>query len=250
LLISVVFAIPFLGNTIFLILWAAWILMTTAYSVKPIRLKERGSIGLVDVVLAQRVMPILLVFAAFGYSKTGDVLLITIYILFRGLASDINHQIEDYQQDWKTATRTFAVSKGYGRTRKIFYFVLECEKLLLLFILIVMLIRLHDQSGMTIHPFLTLPFVYIAAYLYSIYRIIRGRWENPFGTREKSIFQFIHHPFPSVILPLFLLCNLMVYNLVYGLLLILFLQNKRLLNKETIVNSYPYTLLKKISSSH
>ncbi|MEJ2637726.1 MAG: UbiA family prenyltransferase [Calditrichia bacterium] len=246
-LMSAIFALPFINNKWFVLAWLIWFFLTSTYSFKPIRLKERGKIGLISVVFAQRIMPTLLVFAAFGFLNLWMIILITTYIFFRGLSSDINHQLEDYHLDIKTDTKTFAVIMGFERTKSILRSVLEIEKLLLLLVLFSMFLDFNIHFSMQRYLFFLVMIFYIFIYIFSLYRIRTGDWKNPFDTLEKSIFQFIHHPFPSVLLPVFLLCNLSFFNPYYLLILILFLWNKGLLYRGTIANSYPYALIKKMS---
>ena len=59
-------------------------------------------------VFAQRVLPILLLFAAFQFDGWLEVAIFTGNDLFRGLSSDLNHQIADYRNDSFTRTQTFA----------------------------------------------------------------------------------------------------------------------------------------------
>ncbi|NMB81970.1 MAG: DUF1015 domain-containing protein, partial [Ignavibacteria bacterium] len=57
-----------------------------------------------------RVLPILLLFAAFKHHAWIEVMVLTVYVLFRGLSSDLNHQVEDYDND---------VIKKHEKTRKV-----------------------------------------------------------------------------------------------------------------------------------
>ncbi len=249
LVIAALFALPFYSNFLFTGLWLTWIMMTSAYSVKPVRLKERGALGLFVVVLAQRVLPVLLVFMAFGYTNWLDVVVITFYIFLRGLVSDINHQLEDYHLDHQTATRTFAVTTGEKRTKALFYFVLELERFLLPVVLILMGLHLNRFGNVVWRPFWLMIIPSVALYFYSLFRLYKKDDQNPFIPGRKNVFQFLHHPFPGIILPGFLLLLLMLQNYWYGLLLLLFAWNKRILDKSTIFNSYPVMILRKWKTS-
>ncbi|HEM49226.1 MAG TPA: hypothetical protein ENO27_03350, partial [Caldithrix sp.] len=106
LILSVFFAIPFLQYNLFIILWGTWLFLATFYSLKPIRFKEWGKAGLIIVVIAQRVLPVLIAFSAFDFKVLPDLIFITLYLFFRGITSDMNHQIQDYENDIRTNTRT------------------------------------------------------------------------------------------------------------------------------------------------
>lgn len=138
LLLSLAFASNFWGKQGFLALWLVWFLITTFYSLRPIRLKERGKVGLAFVVIAQRVLPTLIVFAAFSHWDAITILVFTSYMLFRGLSSDVSHQLEDYHRNVATGTGTYAVQSGFEKTRKLFRVSLEMEKVLLFLCLLIM----------------------------------------------------------------------------------------------------------------
>ena len=75
LVVGVVFALmvacglPFVRRFGFLPLWVAWVLATTLYSLPPVRLKERGAIGLAATVVAQQPLPAAMAFAALGHLR-------------------------------------------------------------------------------------------------------------------------------------------------------------------------------------
>ncbi len=228
---------------LFLPLWLTWLLLATIYSVKPLRLKERGIIGLIDVVFAQRVLPTLLLFAAFRFREPLDVILITVYILLRGIASDLNHQLEDYHADARTGTTTFAVTAGKSHSRRLFQTVIESERFIGLVVMGFIAWRLSDDYGLVLY---VLPATYGIAYLYSLYRLFRGDDANPFIQSGKTVFQFLHHPFPTIVLPLFLAFFLLKFNWLYTLPILLLIVHKRLFRKEVVMNSFLGNLVKRI----
>ena len=239
-LLSVILAIPFLKQDFFLVFWMIWIFFTTSYSTKPLRLKEKGKYGLIIVVLAQRLLPILLVFAAFNYLYLIDVCIISLYVLFRGLSSDLNHQLEDYQLDVRTSTTTFVVNRGFDASQKIFTTILRIERVLLLIFLLRMGLLLGEEysiSTLIIWMFFTL---YVFMLLKAEIITIKGYFHNPFSKNEKNIMQFIHHPFPTIVLPFLLLLFLVRYNFFYVIFFIILIINKNLFNSKILKNNFLY----------
>ena len=252
LLMSVAFSLPFWENQFFLYVWLSWIVIATAYSMHPIRLKERGKIGLIFVVIAQRVLPTLIIFTAFSYYKIIDVGLLTSYILFRGLSSDINHQLEDYHNDSMTGTKTYAVQTGYSKARNIFRFSLEMEKILLGLSLLLMSIELSHLEIIGIPLLLPIVIFYAAVYGFNLIKIFQEKDinVNPFIPDRKDIFQFIHHAFPSVLLAFYLLVILSIYEPLFLIILICFIIYRKMYSIDLIINSFPVRFFRNIIGSH
>lgn len=241
-LCSIVFALPFINSSAFVVSWGVWIFLSTFYSVRPVRFKERGKTGLFVAVFAQRVLPIIIVFAAFEYFKGLDVFLFVNLILFRGLASDINHQIEDYENDIYTDTNTSAVSVGKQKMEKYFRFVLEYEKISMLLVLGFMAFRIQGFEIMNLNVLLLLPAVYLVLYLLVLVKIRKSGEDhariNPFKRTGSDLFQFVHLFFPNVFLNMFLLLLLVFENYYFGIYIILFSLFFRLYKLEVIKNSF------------
>ena len=247
--INLLLLVPFWRRPFFLLLWTTWFLISTFYSLPPIRLKEQGKVGLVFVVFAQRVIPILLVFSLFGFNLSPDVFLILIYILLRGASSDINHQVEDYKNDLSTGTKTAAVEIGLERFVEIFKWVLELERIFLLTILVLLAWRLLKVSGLT--PFAGLVPLIIYSLIFGI-----GEWAihirkkslkeiNPYSA-EKNIFQTIHLVYPNIFLPVYLILILAYHNWLFAFFFLFYLIVFRLYDPKTIRSSFLFkTILKK-----
>lgn len=242
---SVVFALPFISKPYFIILWLLWIFAAMGYSLKPLRLKEKGKSGLIVVVLAQRLLPILLVFSAFRFSELFDILIISGYIFLRGFASDVYHQLSDYEADSATGTATFAVEKGLESTRRFFHAILEFEKLLLLVFLIRLSMVLSYEYDVEFHWMWLVFLGVLLLYFINLYLIGKGRDRNPFHPNQRNVFQFIHHPFPTIILPILLIAILITHNRLYLLFLALILIQKRMWDKEIITSSFPFQVFRK-----
>jgi 4-hydroxybenzoate polyprenyltransferase len=226
---------------LFIIWGLSWLSIATAYSTKPFRLKERGKIGLIFVVIAQRVLPVLIVFSAFNHYNWLDCIVLTIYIFFRGLSSDLNHQIEDIDIDLATNTGTYAVAEGHKKAQKIFRFSLEMEKTLLILCLFVILFKLNQIKFLGYSFILPILVFYLLLYGASWLKI-KAQGEdkdvNPFVSGRKDIFQFIHHTFPSVILPFYLLLFLVYNSWQFIIILLFFIMLRKIYSIELLKNSF------------
>jgi len=243
--ISVLSGYFFIENYAFLPLWISWILISTFYSLPPIRLKEKGKTGLIFVVFAQRLIPILLVFSAFNFSISWEIIVLAIYVFFRGASSDINHQLEDFENDIVTGTSTFAVKLGQKKVISILRFSLEVEKVLLQVILIYFIFMFTDFHYV---PFIILGasvFLYTVMYWISMYQIVRMPTidVNPFKPSGSGIFQFLHHSFPSVILAATLNLILVFFNWQFLLILLAFGFLKGVFSPTMIKNSFLFRAL-------
>jgi 4-hydroxybenzoate polyprenyltransferase len=251
LMLSLVFARNFWGRQGFFPLWLGWFLITTFYSLRPIRLKEKGKVGLAFVVVAQRVLPTLIAFAAFEHWDTITVLVFTLYMLFRGLSSDLNHQLEDYKRDASTGTLTYAVETGLQKTGRTFRFSLEAEKGLLLICLFIMYLMLPRVQAYGFSLLLPPLLLYLLLYGLNWLQLIKHGNNidvNPFSYGKKDVFQFIHHAFPSVLLPVYLLLVLSYQNWIFLSLLIFLIGYRRLYSFKLIKNSYPIQIIRKMKS--
>ena len=243
---SAVFAWRFVEQSWFVGLWAAWVFTATAYSLPPFRLKEKGTLGLINVVAAQRLIPALLVYTVFNPVATVDLVLFTLYIWARGFASDIAHQLADYENDRETDTRTFAVSSGERRARRIFHIVLESEKVLLLAVLFRMVVMAVETPLLTYQVLWLLLLIALPAYAYNLVQLRGGADRNPFLHGERNVFQFLHHAFPSVVMPMVLLLILCRFNPLYLLLVAVLAWNKGLFRREILLESYPVRLVRNL----
>jgi 4-hydroxybenzoate polyprenyltransferase len=251
LTLSILFGFRFLKNPFFLPLWVCWGLVATFYSLKPIRLKERGKVGLFFVVFAQRILPALLIFAAFNHYALTDVIVFTAYIFFRGLSSDLNHQLEDYLNDSGTGTGTYAVTAGLQKAKKVFRFSLESEKSLLIVCLVVMYLKIRGFEIYGISLLLPIVFIYLVLYALNLFEIKSKGADvdiNPFVPGRKNIFQFIHHAFPSVVLPFYLLAMLVFKEWMFISILIIFVVFKRMYSPSLILNSFPVQNIRDMSA--
>jgi len=252
LALSMIAGVKFSENRLFMPLWMCWLFVATFYSLKPLRLKERGWIGLLFVVIAQRVLPTLLIFAAFNHLETMDVIAFTSYIFFRGLSSDLNHQLEDYRQDITTGTETFAIQAGSRRAARAFRVSLEIEKILLVPCLIVAYFKLNYLQWHGISLLLPPLIGYFILYFLSLKQLSNSKSfqnVNPYIPGRRDVFQFIHHTFPSVVLPFYLLLILLydTREITFVMLTLLFVIYRKLYSVDLIKNSFLIKSIAKIN---
>ncbi len=247
LFLSVISGWYFSDHQDFLLIWFIWIFIGSFYSLPPLRFKERGKPGLLLVVLAQRLLPILLVFTAFGFERTAEIVLLAAYVFFRGLSSDVNHQVEDYENDVKTETGTFAVSTGLGLAQKVLRFSLEMEKILLAVILAMFLYVFAWFDVLPLMLLVAAVLLYYGLWFYSIFLSFKspGLDVNPFKGRG-DVFQLLHHSYPSVILSLVFSLIVSYFNLEFLIIFLLMALIRRLFSVELIKSTFIYRTLSKV----
>lgn len=98
-------------------------LIATLYSVRPVRLKERGMLGVAADALAVHALPTL--FVLFLFADVGRVaplpfaLSAVIWSVLFGLRGIISHQVWDHENDVRSGTRTLVTRVGPGPARHI-----------------------------------------------------------------------------------------------------------------------------------
>ncbi len=205
---------PFARQPGFIPLFLIWALAATFYSLPPIRLKERGGVGLATTILAQQPLPALLALAALGYLTAWGAWVFVAYITLRGISSDAGHQMRDRAHDAAAGATTFAVRRGEAAIARLYGLSLELETLLLGGVLIVLLLDLPpvDLGEWIIAPAWPLLLVYLALLPFTLgrawMRLARGEWVDPYDESPagppRDRLHLIHHLFPSVILPFYL----------------------------------------------
>jgi 4-hydroxybenzoate polyprenyltransferase len=206
--------LPFAQQPGFIPLFLIWALAATFYSLPPIRLKERGGIGLATTILAQQPLPALLALAALGHLTAWGAWVFVAYIALRGISSDVGHQMRDRARDAAAGATTFAVRWGEAAIARLYGMSLELETFLLGGVLIVLLLDPPpvNLGGWLIAPAWPLLLVYLALLPFTLgrawTRLARGEWVDPYDESPsgppRDRLHLIHHLFPSVILPLYL----------------------------------------------
>ena len=112
-------------------LWAAELLLLLAYSVPPIRLKERGILGVTADALYAHVVPALL--AAYSFhvltQRVFDgfvtfAVALAAWQFFLGMRSVLTHQLSDADHDRASGTSTHVIRRGEEASMRLLKFVL------------------------------------------------------------------------------------------------------------------------------
>jgi len=218
-------ALPFAGQPWFLALWLTWLALGTAYSLPPLRLKERGSIGLVAPALAQQAFPVLIAFAAFGRLGRLDVWLFTGYALSKGLSLILLHQRLDLVGDKMTQTRTFAAQRGERAVTLAAFAALELEKALLWgpLLLAVQVAPAWFLGGQAINPAWPLALLYLPIHLASLaegwHGWRTGQLRDPYHGPISGATGIACVAWPIIVFPFYLLGLLTVAYPLHGLML-------------------------------
>ncbi len=206
--------LPFVRQPGFLPLWIAWALTTTCYSLPPLRLKERGLLGLAATIVAQQPLPAAMAFSALGALPSWGALVFIASITLRGICSDVGHQMRDRARDEAAGATTLAVRLGHPAIARLYGLSLELETITLGGVLLVLLVdvppaRLGHWSIAPASPLLIaylalLPFTIGRAWL----RLRRGEWVDPYDESPtgppRDLLHLVHQSFPVVLLPLYL----------------------------------------------
>lgn len=226
--------LPFARRPAFLALWGVWVLVTMCYSLPPVRLKERGVLGLAATIAAQQPLPAAMAFAALGYLHTWGAWLFIAYITLRGICSDVGHQMRDRERDAAAGAQTFAVRHGHKAIARLYGLSLELELLWLAAVLVVLWMDIPPVrvGAWNIASALPLIAFYLALAPLTLgrawIRLERGEWVDPYDESPqgppRDLLHLMHQPFPVVVVPLYLALGLTVYywpNVIFVIALVL-----------------------------
>lgn len=110
-------------------LLAAEFSLLLAYAVPPIRLKEKGFIALLADALYAYAIPFTLAFHTFHCIANTSIELsqygfIFAWQLMVGLVNILIHQLEDFENDIQTQTKTWVIYLGKNKSKKILFFII------------------------------------------------------------------------------------------------------------------------------
>lgn len=94
------------------------LILLTFYSVKPIRFKEKGILGIIIADGAQRSL-LFLIFALFISARLFPTVFFFCWLFIIGFQDELGHQLRDIKNDEKAGVRTLAQRVGYKLGRKI-----------------------------------------------------------------------------------------------------------------------------------
>jgi len=102
------------------VLWSVVLayVLAAAYSLYPMRLKERGFLGLLVGAIAQRVLPAFILFAIYNHWNADTAALLILYAII-GLRWMLIHQILDESNDHKAGVRTFVTQKSANKAKSL-----------------------------------------------------------------------------------------------------------------------------------
>lgn len=195
-------------------------LLFTAYSVPPLRLKERGIAGVITDAVYAHVLPLLVTWLTFSHLTRVPTslwfgMLLGAWGLMMGVRNILHHQMYYAASDSKANTRTFAIMYGPEKIpRLVCFWLLPLEIILWLLILVVFTIKI---------PLLGLGFV-----LFLLWILLRNRlhpYLPPFVPELSRLNRlmtfygiFVLNRFYETCLPLLVLIHLVLRSPSYWIL--------------------------------
>jgi hypothetical protein len=253
LFIVIAIGAPFARRSGFLSLWIVWWFVTTFYSVAPIRFKERGGFGLVATIAGQQTLPTAMMFSIFGHLFTWGTLVFIAYITMRGICSDLGHQMRDRTRDLAAGANTFVARRKPTTVARLYGLSLEMETLGLGLLLLVLLVDLPDVEVLDWSVALAWPLVICYLFLlpFAIGRAFmglkRGESVDPYDESidgaPRDLLHFMHHVFPTILVPLYLACCMTLYFWPNILFLILLAMVYKLYQPARWAGSWPIRIL-------
>ena len=245
----VVAGLPFVRQPGFLPLWVLWFLAASLYSLPPVRLKEKGLLGLVATIAAQQPLPAAMGFAALGFLGNWGSWVFIAYITLRGICSDVGHQMRDLERDEAAGASTFAVRLGRTDTARVYGASLELELLLLGGVLAVLIVEVPPLylGEWAVAPSWPLVILYLALLPFTLgrawVRLNRGEHVDPYDESPegppRDLLHLVHHPLSTVVLPLCLATWLTTRYWVNGIFVVGLILLHRLYVPERWTSSWP-----------
>jgi 4-hydroxybenzoate polyprenyltransferase len=210
-------------------LWVCWVFLAWAYSLKPIRLKERGLWGLLTSTTAQWTFPVLLAFAVFEQFGGWDMIALTAALSVSGGTLEIGHQRYDRQRDQVASTGTLGVRMQPEKLNAFYKGALLMDKAcvgITLLILSTGLSKVFPWSG-SIGPLWPLLFLYIILLSFSIRENVHGHrtgiFIDPYYSTTRNSHKFLHETIPNLITPAYLIILAATAQHIFIVLLAFFL---------------------------
>lgn len=155
-------------------LLATEFLLLIAYAMPPIRLKERGVIALINDALYAYSIPFILAFQTFNLLSNTTINWVVLAVIFGwqffvGLLNILIHQIEDYENDLRSQTKTWVTSIGKAKARKILL-LLFWPMMLLSFILFLGVMSRFSWKWYFAGPLLYVIFKFVFVFYYKSFR--------------------------------------------------------------------------------
>ena len=237
LVVAVLSGLPFVHRPVVLPLWISWAFFTLAYSLRPLRLKERGVWGLAVSSVAQWTIPVLLTFAAMGRFGRWDMILFVIANSISGATLEIAHQRYDQARDLSTQTKTFGARLSSEKLDRLYSAALFLDKMALGAVLLAISVGIVQFSppgswiGLGLPLLATYLILVLIAYLEIVRSSMGGEFLDPYYSPKRSANKLLHETMSNLIVPSYLLLLLTVFQPVNGILLLVFLYWRLTLGK-------------------
>ena len=229
LVLALLSGLPFVRRPMVFSLWVGWAFFALGYSLRPLRLKERGAWGLTVAFVAQWSLPILLAFAALERFGGWDMWFFTIAFTVSGAALEIGHQRFDRVLDLSTRTGTLGSRISAVKLDSLYAAALFLDKIALGALLITVAVGLAPVivGSWSLSPALPLLGTYAVLFTAALYETIwssrRGELLDPYYSSRRSAAKLVHETLPNLIVPIYLMILATVYQPINGLLLLPFL---------------------------
>lgn len=229
LLLALLSGLPFVQRPMVLPLWLGWTFFALAYSLRPLRLKERGAWGLGFSFVAQWSLPVLLAFAALDRFGGWDMVVFAVAVTISGATLEVAHQRWDRARDLSTQTDTLGTRTPAAKLDRLFVVALFLDKIALGAVLVTLTVRLAPVTvgRWSLAPGLLLLGAYVILFAVALYETgrasQRGELIDPYYSSRRSIAKLLHETMPNLIVPVCLMVLATAYQPINGLLLLVFL---------------------------
>lgn len=221
--------LPFVRQSGFWWLWAVWAFFALSYSLKPVRLKERGKWGLAVSALAQWTLPVILTFTAMGRTRGWDMWVFVLGNTVSGATLEIAHQRWDRWRDQQTGTKTFGTRTDSRRLDRLYRVALVLDKTAIGAIIVTVCVAIRDLfPGISpAVPGLPLLLAYALLLTLSIREVSRARRNgidlDPYYQPIRNANKVLHETIPNLIVPTYLMMLVVIVQPINGVLLAAFL---------------------------
>lgn len=221
--------LPFVKRPGVLPLWVGWAFFALAYSLRPLRLKERGAWGLGFSFVAQWSLPIMLAFAALNRFGGWDMGVFVVAVTISGATLEIAHQRWDRTRDRSTQTGTLGAHTSAADLDRLFAAALFLDKIALGAILVTAMVNFTPMrlGSYVLSPGLPLLVIYVVLLAAALYETVqatrRGVLLDPYYASGHSFAKLLHETLPNLVAPTYLLLLATVYQPINGVLLLAFL---------------------------
>jgi 4-hydroxybenzoate polyprenyltransferase len=224
--LMVLSGLPFIDRPRFVFFSALVWLAAIAYSLPPLRLKERGAAGIATSSVAQWTLPVLLAFTALESGSAWELGVFLLATTVSGVTLELAHQRHDLPNDAATRTSTLAVNLGERKIDRLYRWALWADRIAVGVVLAVVVLR-SQALELKVTGFAVLSaaviFIYIAALLNVSVRLARGYEIDPYYGQRTMTNRILHDMTPNLLIPALLLTQLAVQSPIWSIALVVFL---------------------------